>query len=128
MTTIVDPNGTPIPVYNRGGVTIQTITANGTTFGSGTQVVSPSGHAVVSVITSANPDTAFILPVGADIGDVVECYPERSTFDVSHLPRAFPATGDTILQGSISSLQIPQFGGFFRKITSTDWIYFHGGG
>lgn len=128
MITVSDPNGTPIPIYNRDGVTIQTITGSGDSSMGATQVVAPSGYSVVIVITSDTPDRAFILPTTAEIGDVVECYPDPATYDSGHLPLAFPPSGETFRGGAQSSIQIAQFGGFFRKIAATDWLYFLGGG
>ena len=73
MVTVLDPGGTPIPVYSPDGVTLSAINANGTTQGSATQVVRYTSTTVV-VVTISSGNDAVELPSSAAIGDLVEVY------------------------------------------------------
>ena len=110
MTTVATPSGTPAPVYNRSGITIDTITAAATR----TAITRYSGHTVVLVSNGGSTSNGVELPSGAEIGDVVEVL--VATYGQSCLLSA--AAGDSLNLGS------PMFCGaavVVRKTTSTGW-------
>lgn len=112
MTTVVDPLGTPAPVYNRSGTAIVSVTANDTTPPSIPRV---SGWTVALVATGQD-DRAVKLPSGADIGDVVEVYVATGTaFQAS----VHPPSSETI-HGSSTPADVSS-GRLFRKTGSSDW-------
>ncbi len=125
MTTIIDPSGTPIPVYNRGGITIVEVTANGVTTGSATEVPAVSGHTVVLVTTTSSPtdQSAVRLPSGAEIGDVVELYHVNNDAHII----VFPPTGErlgfrtTDESFIMNAGENPGAGAMFRKTKSDRW-------
>lgn len=127
MTAVVDPNGTPAPVYTRSGTTIQTIAASGNTLMSATPIVAPSGHSVVIVTTVDNEftddDQAVALPDDAQIGDVVEVYQYGQASVI-----VFTPTGESIGTpgGGTTSSNTLDSGGhaaIFRKVSATIWRY-----
>lgn len=71
MTTVVSPGSSPVPVYNKSGVTIDSITAAASP--SPTQIARYAGTTVVLVDNGGDTNNQVQLPV-ADIGDVVELY------------------------------------------------------
>lgn len=113
MVTVVDPGGTPIPVYNRSGETI--VQVSGGSPANPTPIPSFSGVTVAVTTHSASGDH-YRLPSGAEVGDVAEiCSADGVNQDV-----VAPA-GETIRgQGSIALA--PMGGsGRFRKFSSTQW-------
>lgn len=117
MVTVVDPGGTPAPVYNRSGVTIQGVSGAGTNFGGATPIVASSGHSIALVSTVTN-DEGVILPDTAEIGDVAEVYRVTDTAAV----RVYPPAGDTLYGGGASHLLGSQ-GAIFRKTSATRWHF-----
>lgn len=115
MVTVVDPGGTPAPVYNRSGTTLQSIAATGTNFAGAAPITAPSGYSVVLITPSANND-GVILPSGAEIGDVVETYPVGGTVNV------YAPSGETIAGNASLQLSNP-FGTLIRKTSATNWRY-----
>jgi hypothetical protein len=117
MVTVVDPNGTPAPVYTRSGTTIQSIVAAGNnSFVDATPIVAVSGWSIVMAQATDTPafETGVILPSDTQIGDVVELYAGGYTVIV------FPPTGQTI--NGISSQQVgPGAAVIFRKLSATEW-------
>lgn len=117
MVAIIDPNGTPQPVYTRGGVTIQTVIATGTTFGGAAQIVAPSGYSVVIADCTDNTDTGVILPDDAQVGDVVEVYP------VDYFAKVYAPDGEGIAENDF--VQVGDNEGVrLRKVSATLWRYF----
>lgn len=112
MVTVVDPNGTPAPVYTRSGTTIQEITANGLTQNDATQIVAVSGWTVVVVNTPDTSNNSVKLPDNALIGDLVEIHKAGASLEI------FPAAGDSINSQPPND---PAAGRLFRKFTSTNW-------
>jgi hypothetical protein len=120
MTTIIDPHGTPEPVYTRSGTTIQTIAGNGTTLGAATPIIGLSGYSVVIVEATSSPaNQAVVLPDDAQIGDVVEVY--SATGGAAAI--VFPPTGETIGQPASLTLQPGGTGILLRKIAATAWRF-----
>ena len=125
MTTVVDPNGTPVPIYNKSGTTIQNIAANGVTQGSGTSISTRSETTVVLVTSSTGGggNTAVVLPDDGDVGDVVEIYATGAFVDV------FPASGHSIGDNAADmQVQVKRTDGAnlsggrsFRRMTATTW-------
>lgn len=76
MTTIVDPSGTPVPIYNRSGATIIEITGGplSPSFNP-TPIVRHTGVTIALVAANSTGDfTNVILPDDAEIGDLVEVH------------------------------------------------------
>lgn len=115
MTTVVDPLGTPSPIYNRNGVTIVNVAAGGSGQSDATPIPAVSGHTVALVGGSGG---GVLLPSGSDIGDVVEVYivpPDNEA-------RVFPASGETLNSGVQPNIALTvSLGGYFRKTSSTNW-------
>jgi hypothetical protein len=114
MTTVVDPSGTPVPVFNRSGVTIVSVSATGTTQGAAAAISAASGQTIALVTISEN-NTAVKLPSTADIGDLVEVYAFGGTVKV------FPSSGET-LNGNSNAQDVQDvYGRLFRKVSATAW-------
>jgi len=138
MTTVIDPAGTPVPVYSRSGTTIVPLTAGlspaETT--SIAQVVGDDGveipsysQTTVAVVTCSGSSGAYrvaaVLPVAAEIGDVVEVYPTGSRD-----ARVYPPVGEAI--GSRPASTGAEFesgvgvallsGTSFRKVSASQWM------
>ena len=116
MTTVVDPAGTPIPIFNRGGVTIVEVATAGGSPPTTTPIPAASGHtiAIVDYTHAGGSRGRLELPSG-DIGDVVEVFnvgPDN--VDV------VAASGDSLLSGP--SVDVPNSQGRqFRKISAAQW-------
>lgn len=135
MTVIIDPLGTPEPVYTRSGTTMQTILANGSTQGDATPITAVSGLTVVTAVISNEffepntelpvPQRAVKLPDDAQIGDVVEIHVGIADGHESEAQLlVFPASGDTISKlPANSSVPVNQIisAASFRKMTATNW-------
>lgn len=111
MTTVVDPTGTPAPVYNKSGTTIVSVEAGHAPPPSGPPVPEPIPHQserTISVVDlTNNEENAVELPSGADVGDVVEVYHSGET-----LLQVMAPSGETIDTTS---------GALFRKTDATTW-------
>lgn len=136
MTTIVDPGGIPSPKYNRSGKTIQSLTgvpSPGSLAAYASAVHYSERDIVLFTSGGGNYGEFMLLPLGCDIGDVVEVYMAVGGGS-SGLVGA--GSGETILgnstifqstTGLVSILTGPPFGGgnnvgaVFTKISSTDW-------
>ena len=114
MTTVVDPAGTPQPVYNRSGTTVVPITANGTNQVAGTRIVAVSQFTVAVVTCPDVSNSAVVLPSGAEIGSVVEIYSDHTGPSTVN---CFAETGDTI----IGNRSQDGFALYYRKISATQW-------
>lgn len=117
MMTVVDPGGSPIPIYNRDGLTVANVTANGTTAGSGTAITRYSGWTVALVATSTG-NQAVVLPSDAEIGDLVEVY---STLNNGAQAIVFPPSGQSFLAGFSSHSALPGDGALFRYVATDTW-------
>lgn len=117
MTTVLDPLGTPSPSYNRSGTTI--IGLVGGTHGSPTPIPLVSGITIVIVTPDVSNNNTVELPIGADVGDVVEVYPEtQGTGGKGY--NAVPPSGETVGGGAVTGAS-GIFGVILRKVSSTDW-------
>lgn len=107
MTTIL--NGTSI-VYNRSGVTIDTISAGNT-------ISRVSQHTIVLVaVTSINRDIYF--PSNCEIGDIIEVHCINNTDSSSFRINLY--SGDTFAyDGSTSSQGLD---GIYTKVSSNSWV------
>ena len=123
MTTIVSPASSPVPVYNRSGVTIVEVPATGQDQSTGAPIPAVSGHTVVLGSTSGLTDRCVNLPSGSDIGDVIEVYNVAAT-NGGYALVVNPASGETLNSGS-DGLPCSLVGGrWFRKTSSTNWQSF----
>jgi hypothetical protein len=121
MATITDPTGTPSIVYNRSGLTIVEVDANGTTQGAGTPIPRLSAETVALVsFAFSGLHQAVVLPDDAEVGDVVEVYVSGAN-DVNGF--LFPPSGESIGLGAANAkVNFTSARGLrFRKIKSTVW-------
>lgn len=123
MITVVDPGGTPVPVYNKGDQTVVQVNATGSNKGGAASWTRYSRHTILLATSTSDPGggdhQGVALPTNADIGDVVEIYNVTS----SNLSiNVYPGGSDTMNGGS-GGMQAIQFnkGLLFRRITATDW-------
>lgn len=123
MTTVVDPLGTPTPIYNRSGVAIiPSLTAQGTTSSDAAIIPTVSGHTVVIVSAAGHSGYGVMLPSGADIGDVVELYCANLNGSAASAILAYAPSGETLNSGNSDTVNfIPGQGVMLRKVSSTDW-------
>ncbi len=121
MTTITDPGGTPSVIYNRDGITIDTMVGGvSPAEADAVPIVSYGARTTVVLVSSPNgrADSAVSLPADSEIGDVVEMYGVYTTLVGRMRPSVWPHSGDTIatrVGGPSMAAAI------FRKVTSTDW-------
>lgn len=121
MTTVVDPSGTPVPVYNRSGSTIVEVTAGSISPVNLQTPIPRHTGTTIALVTSTATDNAYgvELPAGCDIGDVVEIHSVSATGPgvvVYHPP-------DETLYGASNTQKgvAPATARVFRKISATDW-------
>lgn len=117
MVTVVDPNGTPSPIYTRSGTTIDTVIPAGTTQGTATPIVTVCGRSIIVCPNYVAENAGVILPSSVDIGDVVEFYYE------GYPVKIYPDSGSQInTHGSDVPIQPGGNGNILiRKITSDQW-------
>lgn len=122
MTTTVDPFGTPSVTYNRSGVSIVSVAANGNTQATATEIPAASGHtvAIITGITD-NQHLGVLLPSDAEIGDVVEIYIDPST--TGNSTTVYPPSGESIGKATadLSFGVSGNAGALFRKVSPTNW-------
>lgn len=111
MPTIIDPDGTPVVIYNREDVTVASITAAPST---PTAIPHHSRYTIVRVgLPTGN--WGVQLPADAEVGDVVELYAQANNTLV-----VYPDSGSQInFQGVDTSLTIRC--GIFRKVADNNW-------
>lgn len=119
MTTVVDPAGSPDPVYNRSGTTIVNLTASGDASAGpsgATPIVSYSGVTIALVTIPDGNNIGVVLPTNAEIGDVVEVnrYQDNSS---GSTVRVWTPSGVTIVQNTPLQVSIATY----RKISATEW-------
>ena len=118
MVTVVDPLGTPVPVYNRSGTAI--VELPGGLVGAPTLIPTVSKETIVNVtyIDLVNDGRYFILPDDVDVGDVIEVYTS-----VGAAPQIFPPSGETFLDGGAGAISVSGAHNSirFRRVTSTGW-------
>lgn len=111
MTTVVDPLGTPVIIYNRSGVAIVEIEAAN----SPVEVVPRvCGHMVV-LVTTTQSSSHVQLPSDAEIGDVVEVHLVNETHVKVFMDT--PSGESIIFTGEVHH----GTGCLFRKLSSTLW-------
>jgi hypothetical protein len=133
MTTVVSPNSSPAPVYNRSGTTLVTVVAgvatppNQPSVSFGVSIPSYSGHTVALLTvpsgwTNTSGQLVVILPSGVDIGDIVEVYAIPSAPGQNTSFVLFSASGETLNSGISDSDGIdPENGKIYRKVSATNW-------
>ena len=114
MTTIVDPSGTPVPIYNRDGTTLSSITGDGSVAPT-IQHFSKWDIVLFTAVTGPQGNQ-LNMPSGTDIGDLIEVHALTAAQVV-----LIPASGETIT-GSSSGADVPG-DGLLRKVSSTDWRF-----
>ena len=112
MVTVVDPLGTPVPVYNRSGVAIVQV-SGGTTMSPG--IIPQVSGITVAIVTTSPGNDKVQLPSGAEIGDVVELVLSGGSGSDTLAPAGedfFPAGSNSIATNAATIM---------RKVTSTSW-------
>ena len=125
MTTVVDPSGTPSPVYNKSGTTVIEMAATGLNQAGAAPIVALSGHTVVLATPSADENgdhtgDGVALPSAAVIGDVVEVY----IGTVNLFVKVYPPSGNNLNLASNGVVKVDRGtapGAIFRKVTSNGW-------
>lgn len=111
MTTIL--NGSTI-IYNRDGVTINTLAAQGGSSGGSTANIVRYSSKTVVLLTLEDSGNSYAcnLPSGAEVGDEVEVYLNTNAAS----PAVYPPSGETMYNGDTSS----SFSRY-RKVSSNVW-------
>ncbi len=125
MTTTLNPSGTPTVVYNKGGKTIETISAGATS--PGTQIAKYAQHTVVLVDPNGGTlmDPTFAQMPTADVGDFVELFMLYSEANGSSRTRMLPGNGCSFANsGTFTSFDL-EFYASFLKISETIWQLVH---
>jgi len=134
MTTVIDPSGTPSPVYNRSGKTIILGLQGGAQTGPnfplpiGNVGVPITSYSEVTVVIGLGNVTGYVLllPSTAEIGDVVMVGTDPTS---THGIAVFGVIGDSIgsLPANVGTNNLaglgidPLRGSTFIKVTSTSW-------
>ena len=119
MTTVVDPLGTPTPIYNRSGTTIVAVNANGSDGTTATVVPVESGVTLVlCTLSSGNSDV--MVPPDMEIGTVIEAYNVSDTSSSQSL-HFYCASGE-LINGYLAYKGISgQSGCRFTKTDASTW-------
>lgn len=112
------PQTEPGRIY---GLSIDSITANGSTLGAATVIVAPSAWTIVNVAVTQSPlNHAVALPTGAQIGDVVEIYAPPVSGVTSFF--IFAPSGETFTDGtSVITVAPSGISAIVRKIDTSLW-------
>ena len=133
MTTVVDPLGTPVPSYNKSGVTIQSVTADGagtnSASGSAPTLSSVSEWNVVLITVPDSSNVDVILPSSSDIGDIFELHNISGADAVNVWPSGGMTIGQIPLANAGGHFPLApeaspgqsSYGRFFRKVSSSYW-------
>jgi hypothetical protein len=126
VTTTTDPGGSPAVIYNRSGVTIDTIVGGvSPAEADAVPIVRYGAHTVVLVSSpNGRSDSPVSLPADAEIGDVVEVYGVYTTLVGRVTPYVWPQSGGSIATRPGGAPSSPA--AIFRKVTSDDWAMLAG--
>ena len=107
-------------VYNRGGVVIVEMTAQGTNASSGsTAVVPKSASRTVVLLHVTSSNYAVSVTDDFEIGDVVDFYTNSQSLSA---PTVFLPSGETIFDGNDTDPTNIAYGvKHMRKVTSDKW-------
>lgn len=121
MTTVVDPLGTPVPIFNRSGTAIVNLEAEGDSVFEGPIIPAVCGH-VIAVVNCTENNFYVRLSNEFEIGSLVEIYMDRaSTFGGIGIGSISPDTFGT--QNSPSTeICTASCGIMLRKISETGWM------
>lgn len=123
MTTVLTPAGTPTVIYNRSGLTIDSITATGTVMASAAAIVRYTGHTVVLVSTPDSSNVGVVLPDDAEVGDVVEVH---NIAPISQGMSVFVPSGQ-YMNDDLNGSRIHIVWGLYRLTAAGSWRPFAGG-
>lgn len=119
MVTVVDPLGTPVPVYNRSGTVVLVPLHAGSEM-SPTEIPSLAGVTIATLV--AEVPAGFLrhyrLPsVGVEVGDVIELY------GVGFSGSILPPDGEAYLDGTTGAITLSNSrnSAMFRRVDSTHW-------
>ena len=126
MTTVIDPAGTPIPVFNKNGATMVNVTPNGTVRLGATEIPNLSGLTIALVDTDVS-NTAVKLPSNGDIGDVIEVYCLNGSHDVKiYAPDSqYIGASATVVNGDTTAIGFKA--AVFRRIAIDRWAILRSG-
>jgi len=116
MTTVVDPSGSPVVIFNRSGTAIVTVTAGGTSQGTATAIPRVCGI-TVAVATYGAMTSNLRLPDDAEVGDCVEVHMEGDGPAV----QVYPESGATI-NGNSANTSVGMLHAIFRKTAAATWF------
>ncbi len=133
MVTVIDPLGTPTPVYNRAGVTIITMsagTAADPCISEGApEIPHPTGHTIALVGTdTAHTQQPIVLPSDAEIGDVVEVYHQPAVAGLALFPPVGSSFGPSfpVNNGTGSGMYLDVNNVICRKVDGVTWRLIRG--
>lgn len=116
MTTVSSPSSSPVPVYNRGGVTIASVTADTTPV----PIVRFAGTTVVIVNGGEDSSSkSVVLPSDAEVGDIVEMYADQATINFGGGFTFHVDSGSSILD--LGAGGNPDVFCILRKVSATLW-------
>lgn len=116
MTTVTDPGGTPVVIYNRDGVTIDSITAAGTNSASAAVIPRYCAHSVIIASSASGSGDGIRLSSSSEVGDVVEIYWDLNTGQ----GLVYPPTGESINNAG-SNVSSSAQRHLLRKVSATEW-------
>lgn len=119
MTTVIDPAGTPAPVFNRSGLAIVDVAP---AFGGASAVIPGGfGHVIARVAPTGSPSAGIAqvdLPASAEIGDVVEVHGLYQGSTWVNAP-----TGELFINGNALEFAPQSMGRAFQKIDTAIWSF-----
>lgn len=120
MTTVIDPAGTPVPVYNRSGKTIVSLSDSRDGTDPALMLVQHSErtfYEIAFTYPGGGSGTPIAeLPNGADVGDEIYIH-----FTLSASMDVVPASGDTLRLGTSTPSNVSGSAIHCIKIASNAW-------
>lgn len=114
MATVLSPSSSPSVFYNGSGVTIDNITAAGSTQADATAIVRFSGCTVL-MLYSDDTSKGIKLPADANVGDLVEIHA------IGYSAKTYPPSGESI-SGYAADAPYPGLNDvIYRKVSATNW-------
>jgi hypothetical protein len=110
MTTVNESSVT----YNRDGVTVESLTAQGQNTGGSTATITRSAGTTVVLLSNNVTDFACNLPSNAEPGDVVEIFSNNGN------AFAYMPSGESLIFNGDGGIGFTA-SAFFRKVSSTQW-------
>ena len=119
MTTVIDPNGTAIPVFNRSGTSIISLVGNQASTPTPINTVSEATIVLLSRGQNVG-DENFILTGSVDVGDVIEAYGADG-----HIFQIYLPSGETLVNTFVGPIPTGSGSNYqsvrLRRVDSTHW-------